>query len=103
MKPASQSFATRLRTRSSGEETTLTPRPQQAALLPAPVALLLALALVVQLLAFGHRQQQLGAAAFVEIQLQRYQRHAVAVDRAHQLVDLLSVQQHFSRPLRPRV
>src|SRR5438105_15724866 len=38
------------------------PRPHQAALLPAPVALLLAFALVVQLLALGDRQQQFGAA-----------------------------------------
>src|SRR5258708_4813842 len=78
----------------------LSPRPQQAALLPAPVALFLALALVVQLLALGHRQQQLGAAAFVEVKLEWDQRHAVAIDRAHQLVDLLPVQQQLARPLR---
>src|SRR5690242_4303706 len=47
----------------------LSPRPHQAALLPAPVAFLFALALVVQLLALGDRQQQLGAAALVEIEL----------------------------------
>src|SRR5206468_2693450 len=44
------------------------PRPHQAAFFPAPVAFLFALALVVQLLALGDRQQELGPAAFVEIQ-----------------------------------
>src|SRR5436309_8539395 len=76
------------------------PRPQQAALFPAPIALLLALALVVQLLAFRYRQQQLGAAALVEVKLQRDQRHALALDRAHQFIDLLLVQQQLARPLR---
>src|SRR6185369_11812635 len=41
------------------------PRPHEAAFFPAPVALLFGLALVVQLLALGDRQQQLGAAALV--------------------------------------
>src|SRR4051794_26732333 len=74
--------------------------PQQPALLSAPIALLLAVALVVQLLAFGDRQQELGAAALVEVKLQRDQRHAFALDRAHQAVDLLFMQQQLARPLR---
>ena len=53
-----------------------------------------------QFLALGHRQQQLGPAALVEIQLQQNQRHALPIDRAHQLVDLLLVQQQLARPLR---
>src|SRR5271165_5362001 len=77
----------------------LSPRPHQAALLPAPVALLHRLALVVQLLALGERELQLGAAALVEVKLERDQGHAFAVDRADQLVDLLSVQQQLARPL----
>src|SRR5512138_3406475 len=78
----------------------LPPRAHQAALFAAPVALLRGLALVVQLLALGDRQQQLRPAALVEIELQRDQRHALAIDRAHQLVGLLAMQQQFSRPLR---
>src|SRR5262245_17909076 len=46
-------------------ENALSARPHQAALLPAPIALLLAFALVVQLLALGDRQQQLGAAPLI--------------------------------------
>src|ERR1044072_560572 len=73
---------------------------QQAPLLAVPVALLLALALVVQLLALGERELDLGAALVVEIELQRHQGHAVALDRADQLVDLALVQQQFARTLR---
>src|SRR5438105_9878649 len=50
-------------------QTFLSPRPHQAALFPAPIAFLFALALVVQLLALGDRQQELGAATLVEIEL----------------------------------
>src|SRR3974390_3109623 len=46
----------------------LASRPQQAALLAVPVALLLGLALVVQLLAFGQRQFHLRAPLLVEIE-----------------------------------
>src|ERR1700733_1886214 len=88
-------FATLLRMRNN-----LSPRPQQTALFPAPIALLFALAFVVQLLALGDREQNLGTAAFVEIKLERDQRHAFAIDRAHQAVDLLLVQQELAWPLR---
>src|SRR5258707_13449348 len=71
-----------------------------AALLPAPIALLLGLALVMQFLALGDGEQQLGAAAFIEIELERDQRHPLAVDRAQQFVDLLSMQQQLARPFR---
>src|ERR1044071_4229263 len=74
--------------------------PQQASLFAIPVALLLGLALVVQLLALGERQLDLGAALVVEIELERHQRHAFALDRADQLADLALVQQQFARTLR---
>src|SRR5258707_846418 len=62
--------------------------PQQPAALAGPVAFLFALALVVQLLALGERNLDLGAAFVVEIDFQRHDRHALALDRADQLVDL---------------
>src|SRR5262245_4129168 len=73
---------------------------QQPAALARPVALLLGLALVVQLLALGQRDLDLGPALVVEIDLERHDGHALALDRAHQLVDLPLVQQQLSRPLR---
>src|SRR5260221_495739 len=76
--------------------------PQQPAALAGPVALLLALALVVQLLALGERNLDLGAAFVVEIDFQRHDRHALALDRAHQLVDLTLMQQELAWPLRGR-
>src|ERR1700716_4063486 len=78
----------------------LSPRPPQPDPLPAPIALLLGLALVMQFLALGDGEQQLGAAAFIEIELERDQRHPLAVDRAQQFVDLLSMQQELARPFR---
>ena len=56
-------------------------RPQQPALLPVPVALLLGFALVVQLLALGQRDLQLRAALGVEVHLERHEGHALARDR----------------------
>src|SRR5262245_49391244 len=76
------------------------PRPHQAALLPAPVALFLGLTLVMQLLALGDRELKLRAAPLVKVKLERDQRHALAIDGADQLVDLPAVQQQFSRTLR---
>src|SRR6266567_6856491 len=73
---------------------------QQPAALARPVALLLGLALVVQLLALGECDLDLGAAFVVEIDLQWHDGHAFALDRAHQLVDLPLVQQEFARPFR---
>src|SRR5947207_15003327 len=71
----------------------------QAALFARPVAFLLGLALVVQLLALGKRELDLGSALVVEIELERHQRHALALDRADQLVDLALVQQQLARAL----
>src|SRR5437868_3357173 len=71
--------------------------PHQPAALARPVALLLGLALVVQLLALGERDLDLGATLVVEIDLQRHDRHALALDRSHQLVDLPPVQQELAR------
>src|SRR4051794_34070640 len=50
-------------------------RTQQPALLARPIAFFLALAFVVQLLALGDGQQQLGAAALIKVKLERDQRH----------------------------
>src|SRR5215212_8720419 len=74
--------------------------PQQPAALAGPVALLLALAFVVQLLALGERNLDFGAAFVVEIDFQRHDCHALALDRADQLVDLALMQQELARPLR---
>src|SRR5437660_11980489 len=51
-------------------------RAQQPAALALPAALLLGLALVVQLLAAGERQLHLGAPLLVEIELDQHERHA---------------------------
>src|ERR1051325_456037 len=77
--------------------------PQQPAPLARPVALLLGLTLVVQLLALGQRDLDLGAALVVEIDLERHDGHALALDRTHQLVDLAAMQQELARPLRRMV
>src|SRR5689334_14413596 len=53
---------------------------QQPPLLARPVALLFGLALVMQLLAATDGEQQLGASLIVEIDFQRHQRHAFALD-----------------------
>src|SRR5690349_20797726 len=53
--------------------------PHQPAALAVPAALLLGVALVVKLLAARQRQFDLGAATLVEIELERYQRHAFAL------------------------
>src|SRR5438874_1596458 len=74
--------------------------PQQAPLLARPIALLLALALVVQLLAARKRELDLGAPSVVEIEPQRHERHALALDSADQLVDLAFMQQQLARALR---
>src|SRR5215216_7590562 len=72
----------------------------QARLLPVPVALGRVGPLVVQLLALGQGKPQLGAAARIEIQLQRHHRHALALDGDGKLGDLALVQQQAARPFR---
>src|SRR5262249_32332305 len=74
-------------------------RAQQAAALPLPAALLLGLALVVHLLAAGECKLELGASLLVEIQLQRHQRHSLALDRTHEPVDLAAVKQELAGAL----
>src|ERR1044071_1696056 len=71
--------------------------PQQPAPLARPIALLLGLTLVVQLLALCQRNLDLGATLVVEIDLERHDRHALALDRAHQLVDLPLVEEELAR------
>src|SRR5262245_47012783 len=73
--------------------------PQQPATLALPTALLFGLALVVQLLAARERELDLGAALGVEIELERHERHAIALDRPHQLVNLPAVQEQFAHAL----
>src|SRR5215469_10304165 len=77
----------------------LTLRPHQPAALALPGALLLGFALVVELLAAGERKLDLGAALFVEIELERHEGHALALDRAGELVDLAAVQQELAGAL----
>src|SRR5471032_3412444 len=71
----------------------------EARTLALPVAVLECLALVVRLLALRERDLDLGAALAVEIDLQRHDRAALALDRADQLADLGLVQQQLARPL----
>src|SRR6185436_7086683 len=74
--------------------------PQQARLLPVPVALGSVRPLVVQLLALGQGEAQFGAAARIEIEFQRHHRHALALDGDGELGDLALVQQQSAWPLR---
>src|SRR6266446_3301938 len=74
-------------------------RPQQPSAFALPGALLLGLALVVQFLAAGERELDLGAALLVEIELERDERHALALDRARELVDLAPVEQELAGAL----
>src|SRR5437763_3263068 len=78
-------------------------RTHKPSALAFPRALLLCLALVMQLLALGERELHLGAPPIVEIELERHQRHALALDRPDQLVDLPLVQQQLARALRRMV
>src|SRR5258707_15612505 len=71
-----------------------------ARLVGLPVALLLGLALVGFAFAFGEAELELGAAAGVEIDRQRHQGDALALDRAFEAVDLALVQQQQPRPAR---
>ena len=53
-----------------------------------------------QLLAARERELELGAALLVEIELERNDRHALALDARGEPVDLPAMQQQFARPLR---
>src|SRR6476469_3391209 len=72
---------------------------EQPSALALPTALFLGLAFVVELLASRQRKLDLGAPLLVEIELERHERHAFALDRSHQLVDLATVKQEFAHPL----
>src|ERR1700728_541110 len=80
--------------------TSLALLPQQPPALAGPPALFLGLALVVELLAAREGKLDLGAALFVEIELERNERHALALDRADEFVDLALMQQQLARPFR---
>src|SRR5687768_2381021 len=70
-------------------------RAQEPSALTLPAALLLGFALIVQLLAARERKLDLGTTFLVEIELQRHQRHALALDRSSELVDLSAVQEQL--------
>src|SRR4051812_8726557 len=71
--------------------------PHQPSLLSLPVARAFRLPLVVQLLAARQRDLDLRPAALVEIDLERHDRHALALHGPDQLVHLALVQQQFAR------
>src|SRR6185437_7562802 len=71
-----------------------------ARLVALPVALLLGLALVGFALALGEAELELGKSSRVEIDRQRHQRDAVALDGAHQAVDLAPAQQELAQAAR---
>src|SRR5690606_34344055 len=73
---------------------------EQSLLFPAPVALLLRLALVMQLLAARHRKFELGAAAIVEIDLERHHGHALALDSLGEPGHFPLVEQELAPPTR---
>src|SRR5271169_1499515 len=77
--------------------------PHQPAALAIPGAFLLGIALVVELFAPRQSKLDLGPATLVEIEFERYKRHALALDGADQLFDLTLVQQQLARPLRRMV
>ena len=68
--------------------------PENAIHLPPPERL----PLVVGLLALGERQFELGDAPVVEEQLERHQRHALALNGADQMRNLAGMQQELARP-----
>src|SRR5581483_5663540 len=70
----------------------------QAPLLALPIALLLGVALVVDLLAAGKPKLDLGDASGIEIELERHERHALALDGPEQFLDLALVQEKLARP-----
>jgi hypothetical protein len=73
--------------------------PQEPAALAFPTAALFGLAFVVQLLAAPERDLDLGAALGIEIELERHEGHAFALDGADQFIDLALVQQQLARTL----
>src|SRR5690606_26051168 len=75
------------------------PFAHQARLVALPVALLDRRALIMRLLAARERELDLGPAATVEIDAERDQRHALALDRADELLDLARVEQQLARAL----
>src|SRR6478752_3386040 len=72
----------------------------QAALLTRPIALLLGLAFVVHLLALCQRDLDLGASAGVEIEPERHDGYAFALDALCELGNLARLQQKLARSLR---
>src|SRR3981081_1830417 len=73
---------------------------QQPGLVAAPVACLLGLSLVVQLLALGDAKLDLGDASQIEIDLQRHQRHAFALHRGGELARFAFPHKKLAYPTR---
>src|SRR3990170_1447222 len=72
----------------------------EAAFLTLPIALLLGLALVMQLLALGQAKLHLGDPARIEIELERNDRHALPLNGAGETPNLFPVQQKLAAPRR---
>src|SRR5580765_4852105 len=70
--------------------------PHQTRLVALPVALLFGFALVVEFLALGDAELDLGDALGVEIEAQRNERHALALDRGGELVGLVLVDEQLA-------
>src|SRR6202048_5366811 len=70
---------------------------QQPAPFALPAALLLGFPLIVQFLPPRQRQFEFRAPLFIEIKLQRNERHALALDRAAELIHLPAMQKKLAR------
>ena len=64
---------------------------EYSCLLTLPVAVFVSCSLVVLFLALCHAYAQFGA-TFVPVQIERHQRHSLALDSANQSIEFLSVQ-----------
>ena len=73
---------------------------QQSAFLALPIAALLRFALIMQFLAARERQLQLCASSVVEIDPQRNERHAFALDGADKLARFALMEEQLSRAAR---
>src|ERR1700683_2009786 len=74
--------------------------PQESTALAVPGPFLFGLAFVVELFTASQRKLDLGASLFVEIKFERDERHALALHRTDQFVDLTAMQQKLSRSFR---
>jgi len=73
--------------------------PQKPGLFALPIAFFGRFALVRCIFALGERDFDLRAAAIIEIDLQWYNRHALALHRADKLIDLTAMEEQLPWPL----